>query len=123
MRRLFSYGVVGVIASAIYILCTVILIETFGLAPITSSGLSYIASFLFSFFANHHIVFKSKENISKTIIRFAVVSVFGFCLTTLIMFLIVGIFKLPYPVGIALVLVAIPLSNFLFHLRWTFKIT
>lgn len=120
MRRLFSYGAVGAVSSAIYFFCTVFFIETVGISPIISSGVAYAASFIFSFFVNHHFVFRSKKNISKTVVRFSLVSAFGFCLTTLVMFLIVEIFKIPYLYGVAVVLVVIPLSNFLLNLRWTF---
>lgn len=121
MRKLFSYGAVGVITSAIYFFCTISLTETFGIAPIVSSGMAYIASFLFSFFANHHFVFRSKEHISKTVVRYVLASVLGFFLTSSIIFLTVEIFKMPYLYGVVAVLIVIPLTNFSLNLRWTFN--
>jgi putative flippase GtrA len=123
MRKLFSYGAVGVVGSAIYIFCTIFLTETVGITPIISSGLAYTASFSISFFANHHFVFRSKESVLKTGIRFTLVSAFGFFLTTSIIYLTVEIFKIPYLYGVAAVLIIIPLSNFLLNLRWTFRDT
>jgi len=121
MRTLFSYGAVGVVGSAIYIFCTVYFIETIGISPVISSGLSFIVSFVFSLFANHYFVFRSKENISKTVVRYALVSALGFSLTTLIMYVTVEISKRPYLYGVAVVLFVIPLSNYLLNLHWTFK--
>ncbi len=121
IRRLFSYGGVGVVVTAIYISCTVFFVEIVGISPVISSGLAYIASFMISFFANHHFVFRSKEHISKTVVRFTLVSVLVFLLTTSIMYLTVEVFKVLYLYGVAVVLVVIPLTNFLLHLRWTFK--
>jgi peptidoglycan/LPS O-acetylase OafA/YrhL/putative flippase GtrA len=121
LKRLFSYGVVGVIVSTIYVLCTIFFTETIGFTPIIASALAYITSFMLSFFANHHIVFKSKENMSKTVIRFAVVSAFVFVFSTSIIYLTVEVFKIPYLYGVAVVLVLIPLSNYVLNLSWTFR--
>jgi len=121
MRKLLSFGAVGLVSSAIYFCCTVFFIEIVSIAPTISSAMAFVASFLFSFFANHYFVFRSKEDISKTVVRFALVSAFGFVLTTAIMFAIVAIFQKPYLYGVAVVLVAIPLSNYSLNLHWTFK--
>jgi putative flippase GtrA len=121
IKKLFSYGIFGVIVSLIYVLCTIFFTEAVGLTPIIASALAYITSFMLSFFANHHIVFKSKESISKTVVRFALVSAFVFALTTSIMYLTVDVFNISYLYGIVVVLVIIPLSNFLINLCWTFK--
>ncbi len=121
LKRLFSYGVVGVIVSGIYVLCTIFFIEMFGFRPTIASVLSYISSFMFSFFANHHVVFKSKEKMSKTVMRFILVSAFVFVLTTLIMYLMVEVFKIPYLFGVVVVLLVIPLSNFSLNSYWTFR--
>lgn len=121
LRRLFSYGGVGLLVTAIYAFCTVFFVEIAGFQPTTSSGLAYLSSFLVSFFANHHFVFRSKRHISNTAIRFMLVSAIVFFLSTSIMYLTVEVFGVLYLYGVVLVLVVIPLTNFLLHSRWTFR--
>ena len=121
MRRLLAYGMVGLVGAAIYFFSTIFFVETIRFSPILSSGLAYIASFTFSFLANHHFVFESEESIKKTIIKFSAVSAFGFLLTTAIMYCTVGILSIPYLYGVGVVLVVIPTSNYFLNLFWTFK--
>lgn len=120
-QRLFLYGVVGVTVSAVYVLFTVFFTEVIGLTPIAASALAYIASFLLSFVGNHRVVFMSNENMSRTIVRFALVSAFIFFLTSAIMYLAVEVLRVPYLYGVTVVLIVVPLSNFSLHLLWTFK--
>jgi putative flippase GtrA len=121
IRRLFSYGIVGAVVTAIYVLCIIFFTETLGITPTIASALAYIASFMLSFFANHHFVFKSKEHVSKTVVRFALVSALVFFITTSIMYLTVEVFNITYLYGVAVILFVIPLSNFLLNLCWTFR--
>ena len=123
MRRLFAYGAVGMVGAAIYFFTTIFCVEIINFSPVLSSGLAYIASFTFSFLANHYFVFESDESIKKTIIKFSAVSAFGFSLTTAIMYCTVGILNIPYLYGVGLVLVVIPMSNYFLNLLWTFRAT
>ena len=121
LKRLFSYGIVGLIVSVTYVICTIFYTEVLEVTPIKASALAYVTSFMLSFFGNHHVVFKSKEGMSKTIVRFAVVSACIFTLTTTIMYLAVDVINVPYLYGVAVVVVVIPLTNYSLSLYWTFR--
>jgi len=95
--------------------------EYLSLGATLSSAVAYALSFLFSFVANHYVVFQSKKRIRNTLIPFLFVSIFGFMLTSLTMFLIVDVYGFIYFYGIATVLVIIPLSNYVLNHLWTFK--
>jgi putative flippase GtrA len=120
VRRLVAFGVVGVISTAIYAAFTIFFTEAVSLGPTASSAIAYGLSFVFSFSANHHFVFRSKESMRNTVVRFLGVSVFGLLLTSATMSFIVDVCGFDYFYGIATVVVLIPTSNFVLHHFWTF---
>jgi putative flippase GtrA len=121
IRKIASYGFVGAVSSLVYLGGTVFFVETVHMSPTISSGISYVSSFLFSFFANHHFVFKSKKRIIYTILQFSVVSGISFLLTISIMYCTVRIFHINYFYGVGLTFVVIPTLNFLLNSIWTFR--
>lgn len=121
LRELFAYGIVAIFVSAIYFVLAICLVEKFNINSTLASVLSYVASFILSFFFNHHWVFKSNKNQSETFARFLIVSAFCLCLTTAIMFLVVNVIELPYKFALAIVMVVIPLHNYLLNSLWAFK--
>lgn len=121
MKLLFCYGIVGLLGSISYFFGVIFFVNVMTLHPTAASILSYILIFTITFFINHHWVFASNEKIKKTIIRFGLVSLLGLTITTLIMFITVTIFNFQYLYGILLVLIIVPLSNFLLNSCWAFR--
>nr|VFK79560.1 MAG: Putative flippase GtrA (transmembrane translocase of bactoprenol-linked glucose) [Candidatus Kentron sp. SD] len=121
MRRLVTYGFVGGVGSLIYLVITLILSELSGPHPVAASAVGYGGSFLFSFLMNHYFVFRSSKNPRSTLVKFSAVSAFGLFFTSLIMAITTELLGVHYMYGVATVLVAIPTSNYLLNLHWTFK--
>lgn len=121
MKQLVTYGLVGAVSSLIYLLVTVVLSEFVAVRPVSASAIGYCASFAFSFLMNHYVVFQSKKSPRGTLVKFSVVSAVGIALTSLIMIAATDLFSLNYAYGVAMVLIAIPLSNYLLNLYWAFR--
>lgn len=122
IRKVISYGVVGVIGTIVHFATLVILVEVFGRDPISSSLIGFILTVIISYILNKTYTFQVK-NKKDTILflKYAAVSVTGFVMNYLIMYLTVEIFTIHYAIGQTIVVVCIPVTNFLLNNYWAFK--
>lgn len=89
IQQLLKFGVVGAIAFVIDFGVLVFLTEVFGLNPVISATISFIASVIFNYVASMRYVFARREDMSRTreFIIFVVLSVIGLGINDLLMWL------------------------------------
>lgn len=89
IQQLLKFGVVGAIAFVIDFGVLVFLTEVFGLNPVISATISFIASVVFNYVASMRYVFARREDMSRTreFIIFVVLSVIGLGINDLLMWL------------------------------------
>jgi putative flippase GtrA len=122
--KLFSYGLVGVIGTLIHFSVLILLVELFQLDPVLSSSIGFIVTVIVSFYLNRRFTFRSKlSKTTVTFIKYTLVSCSGFILNSVIMYISVHILLFHYSIGQAIVVVVLPISNFLLNNYWTFKET
>ncbi|WP_313958737.1 GtrA family protein [Bacillus sp. X1(2014)] len=78
-----------------------------------------IMSFI-SFLLNKKYTFGSDFSYNQ-LLRFLVVSVIGFTLNFVIMYLVVNVLSLHYSIGELITTLLIPIINFILNNYWTFK--
>lgn len=112
------FFLVGAISALVQFSILISLVEFLFINPIWSSTFSYIFSAIINYTLNHYFAFKSNLAHKKTLVRFAVNSLFGLSLN----FLFMKIFLVKYTYILSQVLVAliILIWNFLIHRYWTF---
>jgi putative flippase GtrA len=121
-NKLFFYGLVGLLGTAIHFSTLVLLVEIFGLGPTFSSSIGFILTVIISFFLNKNYTFKVPGESSSTMLfKYILVSWSGFILNSLIMYLTVQVMSVNYMIGQAVVIVVLPITNFLLNNYWTFK--
>jgi putative flippase GtrA len=120
--KLFSYGIIGLVGTLTHFSILVLLVELFHLEPVISSSIGFIVTVIVSFYLNRRFTFRTKSNqTTTTFIKYSVVSCSGFILNSAIMYSSVHIFSLHYSIAQAIVVVVLPISNFLLNNFWTFR--
>lgn len=120
-RKIIRYAVVGVIGTAVHFSVLVLLVERFGVEAVTSSTIGFIITVIVSYALNHRWTFRSDRGHGSALPRYIVVSVTGMFLNSGIMYLTVHVFGLWYILGQCLVVVVVPLTNFVLNYKWSFR--
>ncbi|WLD93928.1 GtrA family protein [Alkalihalobacillus sp. AL-G] len=121
-QKIISYGVIGVIGTIVHFSTLILLVELFGVDPVIGSLAGFILTVILSFLLNKTYTFKVRNRNNMILfIKYGVVSVVGFVMNYLIMYLTVDIYSLHYAIGQAMVVICIPITNFLLNNYWTFQ--
>ena len=119
MRRVMTFGLVGVLATAIHVTVASALIEGAGWPAGLANGAAFCVATLVSYSLNSRLTFRQAMSRRK-LGRFVAVAGAGAALS---MAISTGAewYGLHYLVGIALVVTSLPLLTFLAHSRWTYR--
>ncbi|WHY76790.1 GtrA family protein [Neobacillus sp. WH10] len=122
LQKVIFYGFVGIIGTIVHFFTLVILVELFGVNPILSSIIGFILTVILSFVLNRKYTFKANSKNQKyLLIKYVIVSINGLMLNSLIMYFTVDILSIHYSFGQMIVVICIPIINFLLNNFWTFK--
>ncbi|WP_163859754.1 GtrA family protein [Paenibacillus elgii] len=121
LRLLFRYGIVGLLGTALHFAALFVLVEAAKLHPVLASALGFVLVLLVSYALNRRWTFQASASGWKPLAKYTVVSVTGLLLNIGLMYLAVDRLHWHYAVGQCLVVVAVPISNFLFNYYWTFR--
>jgi putative flippase GtrA len=120
-KRLFKYGVVGLLGTLLHFGVLYVLVEAAFMNPIAASALGFILVLCISYLLNRRWTFEASTTGWIPLLKYTVVSCTGLLLNTLIMYISVDLLDWHYLIGQCLVVLAVPLSNFVFNSYWTFK--
>jgi putative flippase GtrA len=120
-RLIFKYGVVGLLGTLIHFGALYVLVEAFGLYPVTASTLGFLLVLLISYVLNQWWTFQDSPSGWRPFLKYTVVSMTGLLLNSGIMYTAVDWLHWNYLIGQCLVVVAVPASNFIFNYYWTFR--
>ncbi len=116
-----KYFVVGLLGTITHFSILYISVEYFSFSPLVGSSTGFVWVVIQSYFLNRNWTFQSDRGHMSAIPRFVAVSTMGFFLNLLIMAVMLNVFKLPYMLAQATVVVVVPVSNFLLNKHWTFS--
>ena len=88
IAQFMKFGIVGFLAFAIDFAVMVLLTELFGVYPVVSTTISFVASLLFNYLASMRFVFKRRDDMGRVreLVTFAVLSLFGLFFNDMLMF-------------------------------------
>ncbi|WP_226666390.1 GtrA family protein [Metabacillus litoralis] len=118
--KFMKYSFVGIVCTLIYFLSMFIFVETLDKDPVLGATISFTIMTFFSFLLNKKYTFGVVYSHQK-LIRFSIVSIIGFTLNFIIMYIIVHMLSLHYFLGELTTLLIIPVVNFTLNNIWTFK--
>lgn len=117
--KLLKFGVTGLGSTLIHIIVASILISGFDTNTQLGNGSAFVVATLFSYTVNTLWSF-SNTITSKNALRFIIVSIGGLGLTIVIS-LIADSLSLHYMLGIAMIVISVPIYTFLAHSLWTYR--
>lgn len=119
VRRVMTFGLVGVLATGIHVMVASALIAGVGWPAGFANGAAFCVATLASYSLNSRLTFRQAMS-RRTLWRFVAVAALGALLS---MAISGGAewYGLHYLVGIALVVTSLPLLTFLAHSRWTYR--
>ena len=115
------YAVVGVIGTVLHIGSLIGLVEWFNVDVVVSSVIGFIFALLVSYVLNRVWVFKSNRKHGPAMTRYVLVSLTGLSLNVGIMYLIADILHWWYGWGVGIVVIVVPITNFILNYSWSFS--
>ncbi|WP_186320270.1 GtrA family protein [Paenibacillus sp. Y412MC10] len=117
------YGGIGVIGTVIHTGTLTLLVELFNTEPLIASCVGFILSLIVSYILNLRFTFHPKNvKLVTVFLKYALVSLTGLFLNLLIMYITVYILQFMYLYGQVLVILVVPINNFLLNKFWAFRV-
>ncbi|WP_309245260.1 GtrA family protein [Clostridium estertheticum] len=118
---LVRYGLVGLLGTTIHFGSLILLVEFANLDPVLGSALGFLLVLVISYILNRTWTFQSKSRNVRQFLIYSIVSMIGIGLNSAILFISVHILKWNYLYGQCLVVLVVPVSNYLLNSLWTFR--
>ena len=119
--QIVRYGVAGVVASAIYFVSVMLLVERGAMAPVPAAVVATLIVIVTSYVINRAFVFRTTRSHTSAFTRFVAASGMSIALNAGLMHLATGILAWPYLAGAVLTTAIVPPVNFVVNYLWTFK--
>lgn len=114
------YGLVGLLGTILHFASVIALVELAGLDPVIGSALGFILVLVISYFLNRTWTFRAKGQRAGRFLIYTTVSLIGLALNSGIMYVAVYLLEWNYLYGQSLVVVVVPVVNYILNRTWTF---
>tara|TARA_R100000365_G_C2741042_1_gene69746 strand:- start:763 stop:1185 length:423 start_codon:yes stop_codon:yes gene_type:complete len=115
------FAIVGLFSAALYAVLMLSATAGLGLRPWVSSAAAYTICIPTNYLLQRYFTFVSKGSISKEIPRYISTHLVNLLLSTIIVYVIVDVMDFPVLIAASLVVIAIPLLQFLVLESWVFR--
>lgn len=119
-RELATYAFVGVFATLVHYAILIALVEGYGWRAVPATLVGYVAGGVVAYGLNRRHTFASDRPHEEAMWRFALVALFGFCVTFVLMSAFVDRLGSPYLPAQALTTVITMFMTFAINRSWTF---
>jgi putative flippase GtrA len=117
--KFMVFATVGVVGTAAHYLVLYLLVESYGIDPVTASGCGAIAGLIVNYLLNYILTFKSQQSHFKAFPKFALIAGIGFSLNLGLMTLLTPYLYYLYAQIVTTLIVLV--WNFLGNSLWTFR--
>ena len=118
---IIKYCLVGLGGYLVYLLLMIGMVEVLNLDPVLASFLSFIPSLIISYTLSRNWVFSSSRNHRAAVSRYLVVIGISLILNVTIMYITIHWLGWWYIYSQILVVVVVPINNYVFNYLWVFK--
>lgn len=115
------FAVVGTVTAGIYFLGYNALRGQLPLSPALASGIAYVAAIVFQYMGHATFTFRKRVLDAPQVIRFLVTNGAGLVFSTFGAFLLVSVLMMSDWIASALIVVALPIINWVVMRRWVFS--
>ncbi|TGE37840.1 GtrA family protein [Desulfosporosinus fructosivorans] len=120
---IIRYGLVGLLGTILHFSSLIALVELAHLDPVVGSAAGFLLVLLISYYLNRNWTFRAKNGGKRQFCYYTMVSLIGLGLNSAIMFIVVHLLHWSYLYAQCLVVMVVPVSNFIMNRRWTFDDT
>ena len=121
LRKLFLFGVVGVLATPAHYLTLILLVEVGDVSPVAGTIAGSAVGALANYLLNRRYTFKSSKAHFDTVPKFMSVALGTGILNALLVFLGVDLLGIHYLLVQFIATLVVFLTNFLLNSVWTFR--
>jgi putative flippase GtrA len=118
--RFFRFGMVGIAATAVYAIVAFSSVEIAGASPVLASIIGQVAAMSVSYFGHAIYSFTVKLDHGTYLWRFLVIAAFTFGMNAFVTWLLTGVVGMPHRAVLVIVMVMIPILNYLCNRFWVF---
>lgn len=115
------YAAVGLLGTMLHFIGVIFFVEFIHLDPVFGSTLGFLLVLAVSYILNRTWTFRSKDTGLRQFLIYTLVSLTGLGLNSAIMFITVHLLKWNYLYGQCLVVLVVPVTNFILNRTWTFR--
>ena len=117
---MLRFGIVGISATIIYYVVALVAAK-FGLVAVMANLVAYAAGVATSFVGHFHYTFKKRDNHFRYLIRFVIVTFFGYILSNIIIFIVMEVNQAPFWLATLIVALLLPPANWICNRYWAFN--
>ena len=117
---MLRFGIVGISATIVYY-AVAIIASKFGLVAAIANLVGFGAGALTSFVGHFHYTFKKSDNHFRYLIRFIIVTFFGYVLSNIIIFIALDVSQAPFWLAMLIVVLILPPASWLCNRYWAFN--
>lgn len=121
VRKFLSFGLVGLIGTAVHYFVLVVLVEIAKTEPVMAATWGFAAGAVVNYLLNKRYTFRSKKNHLDAAPKFFTVAIITGILNTLIVYAGVTIIGLNYMIVQISATIVVFVLNFIFNNVWTFQ--
>jgi putative flippase GtrA len=121
LQRVVRYGLAGLLATVLYFLAAVTLVEWAHAPPVVAAVLATIIVMATSYIVNRLWVFETTRAHASSVPRFVAASLVSIGLNASIMYLTVHVLGWQYVTGLVLTTAVVPPVNFAMNYLWAFR--
>jgi putative flippase GtrA len=121
LGRLVRFGLVGVVATAVYSVVALLAIQGLDLSPIFGSALGCTASIAVSYYGHTLYSFRVEINHAAFLWRFLSVAAASFIIATGVMWLLTDLMDVSYLLSVGIIAVLVPITNYVCNRFWIFR--
>lgn len=119
VRPALRFGVTGIGVTALHVVIAASLIDAVDLSPVLANGIAFMAATLTSYLLNTFWSFSQKPA-RTNLLRFSIVSLLGLGIAMAVAGTAAAM-SFNYWIGIAGVVMIVPIVTFLLHIFWTYR--
>lgn len=119
--KIVRFGVVGAGATGVHALVFLILTDLIGMPPTPATVPAFLTAFAFSYLLNHSWTFRLEGRHGRYVTRYGVTAVSGVLLNMGLMYASTSVLGWGHHVGLAIVVVVVPLFSLLSNMLWGFR--
>ncbi len=120
-RRVVRYAVAGALATAIYFVAVLVLVEVLGMPPVRAAVVATVVVIVTSYVVNRTVVFDTDRSHAGAFARFVAASLVSMALNAGLMHVTTVVLEWPYLWGAVAATLVVPPTNFAMNYLWAFR--